>query len=805
MRPLLRSTMLLQAGCLFLCFSSNGATFRSAKPVWPSGRGEEINLAAGFRAVVNITHPQPAVLRITAASLYRAFVNGQFLGHGPARGPHGYFRVDEWRLTGKLRPGKNLVAVEVAGYNVNSYYLLKHPPFLAAEVESGGQILASTAGEGVHFEGRILTDRLQRVERFSVQRTFTESYRLRPDYDQWRLDPSAPFQASVCSVVPCGSFLPRRVPYPDFTLRRPLRLLSSGHIQPVGPPARLWRSRGLTSIGPNLLGFKESELEIDPSRELQMLRTELGPRLDKQWLAPPSLALGSYSYHIVDFGTNLTGFLSLKVVSRDKTRLILVFDEILSSDDVDFKRLGAAAFVSYQLEPGAYNLETIEPYTLRYLKLIVLEGGCRLDEIYLREYANPEVWRAHFAASDERLNRLFAAGRETFRQNAVDIFMDCPSRERAGWLCDSFFTSRVALDLSGDALVEKNFLENYLLPDSFPHLPKCMLPMCYPSDHYSGTFIPNWALWFVLELEEYLERSGDRETIRKFEPKLMCLFDYFKKFRNEDGLLEKLPSWVFIEWSKANEFVQDVNYPSNMLYAAALETAGRLYQKPKLMQEAERIREAIRKQSFNGEFFVDNAVRRQGKLELTRNTSEVCQYFAFFFGAATPSSHPDLWRTICDRFGPDRVKKNLYPLVYPANSFVGNVLRLELLSRYGKAQQLLDESISYLLYMADRTGTIWENTTPSASCNHGFGSHIVHVLFRDILGLYKVDPLRHTVKLRFNDLPLEWCEGAIPVTDGRISLRWRINGSQLTYRVDVPSGYTVEIENLSGKKLVNGL
>ena len=31
-----------------------------------------------------------------------------------------------------------------------------------------------------------------------------------------------------------------------------------------------------------------------------------------------------------------------------------------------------------------------------------------------------------------------------------------------------------------------------------------MLPMCYPADHYDGNFIPNWAMWFVLELEEYI-------------------------------------------------------------------------------------------------------------------------------------------------------------------------------------------------------------------------------------------------------------------------------------------------------------
>ena len=29
-----------------------------------------------------------------------------------------------------------------------------------------------------------------------------------------------------------------------------------------------------------------------------------------------------------------------------------------------------------------------------------------------------------------------------------------------------------------------------------------MLPMCYPSDHNDGVFIPNWAMWFVVQLKD---------------------------------------------------------------------------------------------------------------------------------------------------------------------------------------------------------------------------------------------------------------------------------------------------------------
>ncbi len=68
--------------------------------------------------------------------------------------------------------------------------------------------------------------------------------------------------------------------------------------------------------------------------------------------------------------------------------------------------------------------------------------------------------------------------------------------------------------------------------------------MCYPADHYNGNFLPNWGMRFVSQLEEYLERSNDRELFDVFIPKVLALIDYFESFRNYDGPLENLDKWI---------------------------------------------------------------------------------------------------------------------------------------------------------------------------------------------------------------------------------------------------------------------
>ncbi|MFC1558906.1 hypothetical protein ACFL40_06110 [candidate division KSB1 bacterium] len=780
---------------------SEAAEFRSAKPVWPEDREKEMNLLVGFRAAIDTKNENNITLRITCSGIYRIYINGELCGAGPARGPHGYFRIDEWDITENIKSGKNLIAVEAAGYNVNSYYLLDQPSFIQAEVISEGNVLASTNGNGAGFDAVILKERVQKVQRYSFQRTFSEVYRLSPGFDAWRKEISTFYNKAACSVFPYKKLLPRRVPYPELHKYPPVWNISRGIIQPKKEKVKLWKDRALTGVGPIFKGYRENELDVIPSIELQKLESVPIDEINRSFKWDEKIKLTDNSYHILDLGTNLTGFVGAKITCKKAARLLITFDEILSNGDVDFKRLGCVNIIDYTLSPGTYEIESFEPYTLRYLKFIALEGSLEIENIYLRDYVNPEADNAYFSASDRRLNKLFDAGRETFRQNALDIFMDCPSRERAGWLCDSYFTARAALDLCGNTVIEKNFLENFLLPQKFAFLPNGMLPMCYPADHNKGRFIPNWALWFILELEEYLQRSGDTIMVEALRGKVLNLLDYFKNFENPDGLLEKLESWVFVEWSKANDFVQDVNYPSNMLYAAALESVSNIYNIPGLKTKAESIRKEISRQSYNGGFFTDNAMRNNSELEVTNNRTEICQYFAFYFNIADPQNYKNLWDILLNKFGPRRIETKEFPEIHPANAFIGTVMRLELLSRYGFCQQILDESVDYYLYMADRTGTLWENIDTHASCNHGFASHIDHVLYRDVLGIYNINVINKHIQLRFSDINLKWCEGIIPLKEGKVELKWNIKENTIYYTVNVPAGYTVDIENISSSKL----
>src|ERR1039458_4095892 len=222
--------------------------FVSAKPIWPKGRESEKNLFVGFRAAFKAPAQEKVVLRATGTTIYRIFLNGHFLAQGPARGPHGFFRVDEWDITRNLQPGVNVVAFEVAGYNVNSYYLLDQPSFLQAEVVAGGKGLASTAGGGAGLIATILKERVQKVQRYSFQRPFSEVYRLTQGYDRWRSDPAPTLAEAKTSVQPAKALLSRRVDYPDYVVRQPSYLVAQGQVTTGLKVAHPWKDRSLTGI-----------------------------------------------------------------------------------------------------------------------------------------------------------------------------------------------------------------------------------------------------------------------------------------------------------------------------------------------------------------------------------------------------------------------------------------------------------------------------------------------------------------------------------------------------------------------------
>lgn len=683
--------------------------FKRAKPVWAENKAGERNVTCLFSLTLG---KGDYILRATACNFYSFALNGAFYGYGPARAAHGYARVDEYRIS--LQTESSLLFT-VAGYACNSFYSLNEQPFFQAEVSCGGQIVAFT-GENGGFSCAVSGERLQKVVRFSYQRPFSESY------DFTGRAENTP--ARVC-VVSERNLLPRGVAYPAY--EDVCAACVERGIFEYGGEKTAYNPRYFTNEELGL--FPLSEVQTNPCQYLEGICYRLR---DGQGV------LNAGDYAVYSFACSETGFLRVTADAKEESHFLFIFDEVdyrteKRADEprnIRFERNDTYNIIEYRVKAGAFSHTAFEPYTARFVKILVLSGSLAVNGLNMIRYENPDV-ALPAPSGDKRIDLILDAAARTFRQNAVDILTDCPSRERAGWLCDSWFSARAERFFTGENKVERNFLENIALsPRKQPYLPEGMIPMCYPADFSEDKmYIPNWAMWYVIELADYKNRTGDESIPALSREKVFALMRYFEKFENQDGLLENLEGWIFLEWSKANDdaFVCGVNYPSNMIYAKALDSAAQLYGEAKFREKAAKIRDIVRAQSFNGEFFEDNAVRKESKLVRTGNTSETCQYYAFFSGVATPSSHAALWERLLTAFGPNR-PQDVYPKVYPSNAFIGNYLRLCLLKENGYYNKVKEESVDYFYKMASETGTLWEHDSIFGSLDHGFASYIAVLL-----------------------------------------------------------------------------
>lgn len=681
--------------------------FLSAVPVYAKGKEREMNTHLLFKETTGSLIGTK--LYIAGYSFYRLWVNGEFVFFGPSRAAGGYGRVEVIDLTPCHKGTVNEIVVEIVGYACGSLASVDQPSCLIAELRRGDEVLLYTGRDFACYDPGI---RVKKAERYSVQRHFGEVW----DYTNY--EPFAKKQCvPIATVETKLQWLPS-TPKPCFDYEPAKGIHSSGtFIQ--GKPHPKNNSYSWAEIPVEWGCFPEEEVVTFPYR---WLRSQKMTVTSGSQDFPITLAEGTYA--MMDMEKIWCGFLELGFTAQEDTQLVVGFSELCERETFEFTRINMQNVIEYTLPKGMdITVLSIEPYTCRNCVVLVKKGKVTLKHFGIRRYEYDANRILPRTIKDPELKRIYDAAIRSFCHNVVDIYMDCPSRERAGWLCDSYFMGKVENFLTGETAVEDAFLENYRLHTGKGKLPDGILPECYPSD-FEGNFIPQWNLWYILESYEYLTQRNTAVDKELFRKSIYGILSFMEKYENADGLLQDLPSWNFVEWSKANTWVQNENYPTNFLYAQALQCTAELYVDDALLAKAENLRKATREKSFNGEVFLDHSVKGEdGALQRKGDFSEAGQYYAVLFGGVDlrDPKYAKLNAHILDGFASFDPNGETF---VPVNMFIGFFLRLLVLIRMGKKDILKQNIINKFLPMVDLTDTIWEYNfhQRNGSYDHGFSS-----------------------------------------------------------------------------------
>lgn len=687
--------------------------------VWAEGQKNQMNRAFAF--VLDLGKKQMGEICLSAASCYKVIADGKLMGFGPNRTAHGYARAAVYPFNAQY------ITVEVQSHFVPNFCWVKREPFFACvlKTESGKEYFAED------FNCFALSDRVQKVRRYSFQRGFCETYINEKDRTAlYFCKPQNAFPRVKTEKAELPHLLPSETLNPALSEIFAEKVIDSGYCK-TSPEIAVYVDRTETLIGTVIEGFKRSEWQDFSTDEISRITYLSGAKS------------GDYAYETLDFSRIVTGIVEVEIIAGNAGEVFFAFDEILSDEKLKtikpFRGDTANVFKWTVKKAGVYNLSAFEPYAFRYANVIT-SAGVKAN-VKVRAYENPEAGKMLFECDDKKIEQIMEAARHTFAHNAVDLLTDCPSRERAGWLSDSFFSSVAERVFTGDNKVERAFLQNYILADKSGH-PKGMIPRCYPADYYEEDgFIPNWSLWYILEIYKYFTQYGYDETVEKSRANVEGILNYFVDFENEFGVLEDLKGWIFVEWSAANnsDHINGINVPSNACYYASLLAAAKVYGIKGLKEKAEKVKDYLLKNAYVDGFFVDNLIRNEkGDIIPTENYTETCQYYMFFFKCADKHTHKELFDKMLNEYGKsdssasggNPVKKQLTP----SNMIYGVYMRLELLMREQKRVELLNECVRYFYDMTQKTGTLWENNTASASCDHGFASYVSRFIIYALFG-----------------------------------------------------------------------
>lgn len=498
-----------------------------------------------------------AVLFITADSRYKVWLNGQFLGRGPARcWPHAQ-SVDQWDVTAWLRTGANTLCVHVyqPGYS-HFAYVHRGATGLLAWLERDGQVVLTT-----DTTWRVRRDPSfdSRVHRVSIYGSGVEVRDLalveawtEPDFD-------ASGWETPRVVAPPGGY-----PWTGLRLRE-LPLL----VERETPTALVahWTSTALC------LHLNDPHAALRTA--WQAAEPAALPNDQDGWLSAV-LGSGQSGYWLYDLGQDFTcqGWLEVERAAGDEQLAVSYVESVVAgqpviSDPDTYCRVRLTD--CYRLRPGEQRLEPFALRGGRYLLLhLTSQSGAQVRfRLHVQVADYPLVIRKSVELADPQLRDIAAMCQRTFAACLQDGFVDSVWRESSQWVGDALPQALTMAALSDDVRP----LRQVIRMAAEGAYPDGVLPSVLPGEVHAYTVVDYNLIWIEL-LALYWRLTGDAAFVHEHWAALTRILHRFQQDVAADGLMRSQPGRrLFLDWAPLSRHEPNAVYNLHWLLARQTATA----------------------------------------------------------------------------------------------------------------------------------------------------------------------------------------------------------------------------------------
>lgn len=259
------------------------------------------------------------------------------------------------------------------------------------------------------------------------------------------------------------------------------------------------------------------------------------------------------TYFLLDLGREEVGYLTLRLVSSCKQKLLIAYGEHIHDGCV--RRLIGGRDFSVEVTVREGENVYRNPYRrlgLRYLEIFA-EAPIRPECISVVPVSYP-LNMVGKMPEDELDRRIYEVCVRTLELCMHEHYEDCPWREQALYCMDS----RNQMLCGYYCFGEYEFARACLKLMSMDRRKDGILSICFPSSEYftkNGLAIPSFSLHYFTQMREYYNCSGDTTLLREAFPKMKEIIQTFIN-RITDGYVPSfsgLEYWNYYEWSDGLE------------------------------------------------------------------------------------------------------------------------------------------------------------------------------------------------------------------------------------------------------------
>jgi hypothetical protein len=803
----------------------------TGKWIWSPGEARPKNffLMARREFTVPNSLPDAATLSITASNRYILYVNGKYIGRGPARSDQFWKSYDAYDLVHQLRPGKNAVAVLAYYYGGDNNYGRDERAGLFAELQlrSSGQEQIACA-----------TDRTWRVRqarawrqngvRAGVQEVYDANAEI-PGWTAADFDDSGWQTAEEIKPMdtPWGYLERRQTPMMRETEISPARIVERGEVLEIAWRLGETAAAQRLALEPHLplryTTIDNAEDVMKPDGHTARLRSSpyrFGEELEKGIRSP---------YLILDFGRPVFGFPKVQLSGPAGGVLEMSYAvDLINGRPMTL--LGGVPYGDrYVMKPGEQTWQVFEYKPFRYLQIVFrnVHNSVSVDAIAAVAYEYPAERKGKFQSSDGQLTALWKSCVDTTYLHMEDTLVCDAMRERLPWTGDGAHGLYGIYAGFGDIALTDWFYR--LLSRS--KLPDGMLRIYYPGTeppvggvplgpaaaaYENPQNIPQFALFYVMFVAEHYQYFGKRDLLQELYPTLVGVADWFYRHRDETDLLYSLSNLNFVDWVPTE--MRGANLETNAMYykmlvdlATLANESGHKDDAQKWKERADAVRASIRKLHWNPArgLYADSVL--QGKQSSI--VTELSNSFTILFDLATEEQKQTILKHLTN---PPADLLRATPLYYHyvsealMKAGVVDFALKDMKSRYALTLQASDvptirEFWSPYVRPFSSDGEIYDPTGgytgQPASPVHAGGVGPAWTLSKHVLGVSPVGAGFQRCQVRPRTDALEWARGVFPSVRGDIGVEWRRDAGNLVLEVTLPPNLETDIVLTRPKKV----